>query len=693
MALEPGTRLGQFHIINLLGAGGMGEVYCAKDVKLGRDVALKVLPQSVASDAGRLNRFGREARALATLSHPNIVTIFSIDDTGGVPFFTMELVDGAPLAATIPRGGMPLAQILGVALPLADALAAAHEKGIIHRDLKPANVMVDTSGRVKVLDFGLAKSVARHAGGAHGVAETELATGVGMVFGTVAYMSPEQLSGHADEARSDLFSYGVVLYEMASGVAPFQGDSTAAVMAAILRDIPLPLTRCRPDLPVLFARVVHRCLEKTPSDRYQTMREVQRELQGLKKDEAPDALEQTGMGPIVRALPPQSASIAVRSLRAPAGHLELQAFADGLTEDITGALSLFSYLSVAAREASHQTRYVLDGSVRQVGNTLRVAVQLVDMRNGTQLWADAYTRDVAAVDVFVVQDDVTDRVVATIADVYGVLVRSMMQSIRELPIDTLSSSQLLLRYWSYHRNPNQHEHESLRLALESQARRDPNDPELWAGLAHLYCHEYSHFLNPQPEPLVRARRAAERAIDLEPGCQHAWEALAVTDFFAKDVQAFLAAADRALALNARNTNTAAWMALLLGHMGQGARAVQIVGRAMAMNCNHPSWYHFIEFEAYYQARQFDAAYRTIKRVNMTELVWTHLMLTNVCGQLGLAEEARTAIRKMLALEPAYESLEFRTEVTRRWYMDSLGDVNFEGYDKATALVEQLDAAC
>ena len=670
----------------------MGEVYCAKDIKLGRDVALKVLPQSVASDAGRLNRFGREARALATLSHPNIVTIFSIDDTGGVPFFTMELVDGASLAATIPRGGMRLAQILGVALPVADALAAAHEKGIIHRDLKPANVMVDTSGRVRVLDFGLAKSVGRHADGANCVAETELASVAGMVFGTVAYMSPEQISGHADEPRSDVFSYGVVLYEMASGVAPFQGDCPPAVMAATLRDSPLPLTQCRPDLPAHFARVVHRCLEKNPSERYQTMREVQRELQGLKKDGDSGALEQTGVGAIVRPPAPQSASIAVRLLRAPAGNLELQAFADGLTDDIAGALSLFPYLSVAARAASQPTRYVLDGSVRQVGNTLRVAVQLVDLQNGTQLWAEAYNSDLAAVDMFAVQDDVTNRVVATIADVYGVLVRSMMRSIREVPINSLSSSELLLRYWSYHHNPNPHEHENLRLALESQALRDSNNPELWAGLAYLYCQEYSHFLNPQPEPLVRARRAAERAIDLEPGCQHAWEALAVTHFFDKDIQAFLAAADRALALNARNTNTAAWMALLLGHMGQGARAVQIIGRAMAMNGNHPGWYYFVEFEAYYQARQFDAAYRTIKRVNMTELVWTHLLLTNVCGQLGLAEEARTAIRKMLALEPAYESLEFRTELTRRWYMDSIGDVNFEGYDKATALVEQLDAA-
>jgi eukaryotic-like serine/threonine-protein kinase len=691
MALDPGTHLGQFHIISQLGAGGMGEVYSAKDMKLGRDVALKVLPQSVASDVGRLNRFGREARALATLSHPNIVTIFSIDDTGGVPFFTMELVDGASLAATIPGGGMLLGNILGVALPIADALAAAHEKGIIHRDLKPANVMVDTRGRVKVLDFGLAKSVGRPPPGAN-CAETALATVAGMVFGTVAYMSPEQIAGHADEPRSDLFSYGVLLYEMASGVAPFQGDSTPSVMAAVLRDTPRPLTQCRPDLPAHFARVVHRCLEKDPSQRYQTMREVQRELQDLKKNGDSAAPEQAGLGAIVRQVPPQSASIAVRALRAPAGNLELQSFADGLTDDIAGALSLFPYLSVAAREASRQTRYVLDGSVRQVGNTLRVAVRLVDLRDGTQLWAETYPSDVTAVDVFAVQDDVTDRVVATIADVYGVVMRSMMRSIREMPIDTLSSSELLLRYRSYHHTPNPQEHESLRLALEAQALRDPNNPELWAGLAYLYTEEYSHFLNPQPEPLVRARRAAEHAIELEPGSQHAWEALAGSCFFGKDFQAFLSAADRALALNGRNTNTAAWMALLLGHMGQGARAVQMVGRAMAMNSNHPSWYHFVEFEAQYQARQFDAAYRTIKRINMTELVWTHVFRAGVCGQLGLAEEARAAIRKMLALEPAYGSPEVRAEVNRRWYMDPLGAVHLEGYDKAAALVEQLDAA-
>ena len=670
----------------------MGEVYCANDIKLGRHVALKVLPQSVVGDADRLDRFGREARALATLSHPNIVTIFSIDDTGGIPFFTMELVEGASLAATIPPGGMSLAHILAVALPIADALAAAHEKGIVHRDLKPANVLINVTGRVKVLDFGLAKSFGRHAHATSLVAPTELATTPGMVLGTVGYMSPEQISGHADDPRSDLFSYGVVLYEMATGVPPFQGDSAPAVMAAILRDVPPLLAECRRDLPTHFARIVRRCLEKSPSERYQTMREVQRELQSLESAGDAEALQETGLRTIVRPLPQQSGSIAVRSLKVLGTNLDLQSFGDGLTDNIAGALSQFPYLSVAARAASHHTRYVLDGSVQQAGDILRVAVQLIDMDNDIQLWADVYQRNVAVVDVFAVQDDLTDRVVATIADVYGVLVRSMMRSIRELPIDSLSSSELLLRYWSYHHNPHPIEHDSLRRALESQALHDRNNPELWAGLAYLYCQEYSHFLNPGPDPLVRARGAAERAIDLEPGCQHAWEALAITYFFDKDIQAFLSAADRALALNGRNTNTAAWMALLLGHMGHGVRAVQIVKRAMAMNVNHPSWYHFIEFEAYYQARQFDAAYRTIKRVNMTELVWTHVMLTNVCGQLGLAEEARGAIQKMLTLAPVYGSPEFRIEVTRRWYVDSVGEVNLEGYAKAAALVAQLDAA-
>ena len=242
MALEAGTKLGPYEIISLLGAGGMGEVYRAKDTKLHREVAIKVLPADVASSPDRLRRFEREATTVAALNHPNIVTIFGIEESGGHCYIAMELVEGDTLGRMIAPGGMPLAKIFDIAIPLADALAAAHDKGIVHRDLKPANVMVTKEGRVKVLDFGLAKLTAAGQGGSSpdDVTMSAPLTRKGMIIGTVPYMSPEQLKSDPLDHRTDLFSLGIMLYEMATGQRPFKGHKSAEMMSSILRDTPRP---------------------------------------------------------------------------------------------------------------------------------------------------------------------------------------------------------------------------------------------------------------------------------------------------------------------------------------------------------------------------------------------------------------------------------------------------------------------
>src|SRR5271165_4686927 len=280
MTLPAGTKLGPYEILTPLGVGGMGEVYRATDTKLGRDIALKVLPAEMAHDPERLARFRREAKALAQLDHPNIVTIHSVEEADGVHFLTMQLVEGLPLDRLIPASGLPVEQIVEIASALADALAAAHEKGIVHRDLKPANVMVSKEGRVKVLDFGLAKDV-----GASDPADATLTsdhrTQVGMVMGTPAYMSPEQTSGRPLDHRTDIFSMGVLLYEMATGRRPFEGTSSAELISAILRDNPPAVTDARPDLPSDLTRIVRRCLEKDPRHRLQTARDVSNEFRDL----------------------------------------------------------------------------------------------------------------------------------------------------------------------------------------------------------------------------------------------------------------------------------------------------------------------------------------------------------------------------------------------------------------------------
>jgi serine/threonine protein kinase len=278
---------GPYEILSPLGAGGMGEVYRARDSKLGRDVAIKVLPEDVAQDAERLARFEREARSLAALNHPGIVTIYAVEQSGETRFLAMELVEGESLDMAIASGGFSLARFLEVAVPLAEALSAAHERGIVHRDLKPANVMITREGRIKVLDFGLAKLEAPGSG----TDATDMATesradltSEGQVFGTVAYMSPEQARGGRIDARSDVFSLGVVLYQMLTGERPFKGNTAVDMISSILRDQPSPVSEIRPDVPPHLGRVLRRCLEKEPRDRYQTSRDVYNELKDLRAE-------------------------------------------------------------------------------------------------------------------------------------------------------------------------------------------------------------------------------------------------------------------------------------------------------------------------------------------------------------------------------------------------------------------------
>ncbi len=278
MALNAGTRLGPYEILSPLGAGGMGEVYRAKHIKLRRDVAIKVLPREFASDAERLQRFEREARSASALNHPNIVTIYDIAEHEGTTYIAMELVEGRTLRELLADGPLPVAKTIALATQICDGLGKAHAAGIVHRDLKPDNVMVTDDGLVKILDFGLAKPTARGAGGDSKVATVTKATAAGVIVGTAYYMSPEQAAGSPLDHRSDQFSFGVVLYELLCGQRPFEGSSVAAVISAILRDTPSPLRSLRRDLPKELERIVERCLDKNPEKRYPSASELGDEL-------------------------------------------------------------------------------------------------------------------------------------------------------------------------------------------------------------------------------------------------------------------------------------------------------------------------------------------------------------------------------------------------------------------------------
>ncbi len=278
-----GQTLGHYRIERQIGAGGMGVVYQAEDTTLGRQVALKILPPELAADDERRSRFAREARAVAALNHPNIVTVHSVEESGGTHFITMELVKGKTLADLLPPQGFALGGFFDVAIPLADAVAAAHQQGITHRDLKPANVMISDAGRIKVLDFGLAKAVVGD-GSRHTQPPTQTATQAGHTVGTPAYMSPEQAQGEPVDTRSDIFSLGIVFYEMLTGRRPFDGSNPASVLSSILRDTPRPVTELQPAVPRALARVVDRCLAKNPVDRFQSALDLRHSLEEVKQD-------------------------------------------------------------------------------------------------------------------------------------------------------------------------------------------------------------------------------------------------------------------------------------------------------------------------------------------------------------------------------------------------------------------------
>jgi TolB-like protein/Tfp pilus assembly protein PilF len=316
-----GQTLSRYKITGMLGEGGMGVVYRAEDPELGREVALKLLPAEMADNPKRLERFRREAKAVAAINHPNIVTIHSIESVETTHFLTMELVEGESLDQIIPPGGMPLAKVFEIAVPLADALASAHEQGIVHRDLKPANVMVTGENRIKVLDFGLAKLVEdpdSEAGGAALTAVPTELTAEGMVMGTAPYMSPEQVEGLAMDHRTDIFSLGIVLYEMATGKRPFAGDTSAALVSSILRDSPPTVTEINESLPRHLARIIQHCLEKDPEARYQSAKDVRNELKSLRR-EVDSGMVATGSGATPISAAPRSTGTRRYGLWAAAG--------------------------------------------------------------------------------------------------------------------------------------------------------------------------------------------------------------------------------------------------------------------------------------------------------------------------------------------------------------------------------------
>jgi serine/threonine protein kinase len=669
-----------------IGAGGMGEVYRATDTKLARDIALKVLPPDMASDPGRLARFQREARAVAALNHPNVVTVYSVEESDGVHFITMELIEGQTLDRLISANGLPVDRIIEIARSIAEALAAAHEKGIVHRDLKPANVMVTSEGRVKVLDFGLAKDIGAEAANDATLISAGRTQG-GMVMGTPAYMSPEQVSGRPLDHRSDIFSFGVVLHEMATGRRPFEGSSSAELVSSILRDTPPTVTDARPELPSDIARVIRRCLEKDPRHRVQTARDVSNEFRDLMRTSTRPAPVSTSTAHATVAADSGASRadegfwVAVLPFKCIGSNAELTALAEGLSEDIVTALSRFSYLRVIARSSSSRyahelldvrstgkalgARYVMEGSLRQAGAKVRIAVQLVDTSSGAHLWAETYDRSFSPETAFELQDDVVSRVVSTVADSHGVLPHSMSEAVRSKGSDQLSPYEALLHSFGYFERVSAEEHTVTRDNLERAVRQAPGHADCWAILTILYVEEHIHGFNARPDPLSRALAAARRAVEAAPSNHLAYHALATVLFYRRELQAFRNAADRAVALNPMDGYTAAYQGFLTAYAGDWARGCELAERARKLNPHHPGWYWFPSVFDGYRKRDYRAALDAALKINMPRFWRAHLALAVTYGQLGEREAARAALRQLLSLKPEFAA-SAREELGKTW---------------------------
>jgi len=516
MGIAPGSRLGPYEITAKLGEGGMGVVWRAIDSRLGRAVALKVLPEGFAADPDRLARFEREARLLARLNHPNIAQIHGFEVSGDTRAIVMELVEGPTLAERLTAGPLPLDEFFSIATQITQALAEAHENAIVHRDLKPQNIKLAPGGRVKVLDFGIARE---HAVAASPDEESTTLTGAteaGVVLGTTGYMAPEQVRGEVADTRADLFSLGCVLQEMLTGLRAFARPTPIETMAAILHDPPQVPSRSRRDVPPGLDRLVAHCLEKDPAQRFQSARDLAFALAALSST------------PSTAPSRPRAASVAVLPFANLSADPENEFFADGITEDVIAHLAKVRSLKVISRTSvmafkkrDRSLREIgeklgastlLEGSVRRAGNRVRIVAQLIDGATDEHLWAETYDRDLT--DIFAIQTDVALKIASALR---AELSSEERARVRRQPTADLEAYELYLRGRSW---LTRFTVEGFRRSLAEFDRaieRDPGFALAWASVAQVYAeHGIEGSVGMSPEDSIRrAREAVARALALD----------------------------------------------------------------------------------------------------------------------------------------------------------------------------------
>ena len=534
MALEKGIRLGPYEIVEPLGSGGMGEVYRARDTRLDRDVAVKVLPECLACDDSLLTRFDREAKLLATLTHPNILTVYDVGTDQGVSYVVMELLEGESLQQTIKTSPLEWQKALSIATSIAQGLCAAHSKGIVHRDLKPENIFITTNSVVKILDFGLARvEVETEEQNASRLVTVAQDTSPGTLLGTIPYMSPEQVRGQTLDHRSDIFSFGCVLYEMLAGARPFASASAVDTIAAILKD-PVPdLSKFAQEIPQQLNEVILRCLEKDPNNRFQSAQDLLDALQQISPDTSPRRVARRGRSKSTID------SIAILPFLDANPDPESEYLVDGITDNIIHTLSEFPKLRVMARSTVFRykgqsvdavelgrtlnVRAVFTGRLTHRGKQLQMQTELVDVSTGARLWGEDYTSTMENL------HNLEQEIARRILEKLRLRTRKRATKVQK-PTENTDAYQLYLKgryFW------NKRTLEGFRRSIEcfdEALHLDPNFALAHAGLADAYSFMGGYGYFPSREAYTKSKQEAIRALELDPTLAEANTSLATVQY-------------------------------------------------------------------------------------------------------------------------------------------------------------------
>ena len=590
-----GKDVSHYRIVEKLGGGGMGVVYRAEDTVLNRSVALKFLPAEATRDRAALDRFLREARSAAALNHPHICTIHEVDEHEGEPFIVMELLEGQTWKALVEAGPVPTDRLVDLAIQATDALEAAHAKGIVHRDIKPANIFVTRTGQAKILDFGLAKLVP----GLDASAPSDVATAVprgeltspGSTIGTLFYMSPEQARGQTLDARSDLFSFGAVLYELATGTRAFDGGTPAIVFQAIFNESPRPL-RHNPALPPELDRIIGKALEKDPELRYQTAAELRSDLRRLRRDLDSGRSKAADSGPAALA-PKEERSVAVLYFENLSSTKDDEYFRDGMTEDVITELSKVRELRIFPRAAVVAYRdqsvtgpqvgeqlgaqYVLGGSLRRAGNRLRITAQLVEARTGTSVWAERYDRELK--DVFEVQDEIARNITQALRIT---LTPGEEKLLAAKPTGDTRAYDYYLKGRAYSRRQTRSDLDLAMQMFEHAILIDPGFALAHAGIVNV-CGLVYEWHDKEERWLDRGRAACERALALDPSLPEALVGRARLYYTQRRYEDSIRDVRRAIELKRDCDGAYNILARSLFESDRWAEALESISQALAVN--------------------------------------------------------------------------------------------------------------